>query len=122
MSIFATKSGKTLAISDNELRQLIKETLDKAGSNFKKALLIPPDITRVNSYAGPITAMIYEMLAGKRRIDIIPALGTHAPMTEHELRAMFGPNIPLSCFKVHDWRNDVVKKGVIPGSLLKEWS
>ncbi len=122
MSIFATKSGETLAISDNELRQLIKETLDKAGGSFKKVLLIPPDITRANSYAGPITAMIYEMLAGKCQMDIIPALGTHAPMPEHELRAMFGPNIPLSCFKVHDWRNDVVKKGTVPGSLLKEWS
>ena len=51
MGIFATKSGETLTISDNELRQLIKETLDKAGGSFKKVLLIPPDITRANSYA-----------------------------------------------------------------------
>ncbi|MEI8245947.1 MAG: lactate racemase domain-containing protein [Lentisphaerota bacterium] len=122
MGIFATKSGETLAISDNELRQLIKETLNKAGGSFKKVLLVPPDITRANSYAGPITAMIYEMLAGKCQVDIIPALGTHAPMPEHELRAMFGQNIPLSCFKVHDWRNDVIKKGTVSGALLKEWS
>lgn len=122
MGIFATKSGETLTISDNELRQLIQETLNKAGGSFKKALLVPPDITRANSYAGPITAMIYEMLAGKCQVDIIPALGTHAPMPEHELRAMFGQNIPLSCFKVHDWRNDVIKKGTVSGALLKEWS
>jgi nickel-dependent lactate racemase len=122
MSIFAEKGGEKLAINDNELRQLIEETLKKAGGSFKKVLLVPPDITRANSYAGPITAMVYEMLAGKCQIDIIPALGTHAPMPEHELRAMFGQKIPLSCFKVHDWRNDVVKMGTVPGSRLKEWS
>ncbi len=43
-------------------------------------------------------------------------------MTEKEIRTMFGPNIPLECFKVHDWRNDVVSTGVVPGELIKEWS
>ncbi|MFA7230428.1 MAG: lactate racemase domain-containing protein, partial [Victivallaceae bacterium] len=64
----------------------------------------------------------YELLKDQAEIDVIPALGTHVAMTEHELRTMFGPGIPLNAFRVHDWRNDVVKKGVVAGSLIKEWS
>lgn len=122
MSVLVGKGGADVVIKDDELRGMILETLEKAGTKYDKILLIPPDFTRANSYAGPITAMAYEILKDKSKIDIIPALGTHVAMTEHEIRAMFGPNIPLDCFKVHDWRNDVVSKGVVPGSLLKEWS
>lgn len=116
------KSGVNLAITDDELRSLIKESLDKIDINVKRLLIIPPDFTRFNSYAGQITAMIYDMLSSTVEIDIIPALGTHFAMTEHEIRTMFGPAIPLERFKVHDWRNDVVSKGVVPGEKLKEWS
>jgi len=35
---------------------------------------------------------------------------------------MFGDSIPLDAFKVHDWRNDVVEKGVIDGEMLSELS
>ncbi len=122
MSVFAAKGGPDVCISDAELRQMISDSLEKIAIKPERLLLIPPDFTRFNSYAGPITAMVYEMLKDSCHIDIIPALGTHVAMTEKEIRAMFGPNIPLECFKVHDWRNDVVKKGVVPGSLIKEWS
>lgn len=122
MSIYAAKGGPEVNIQDAELRQMISDSLKAIDVKAKKVLLIPPDFTRFNSYAGPITAMVYDMLSDSCHIDIIPALGTHVGMTEREIRAMFGPNIPLECFKVHDWRNDVVKKGVVPGELIKEWS
>ena len=84
---------------------------------------VPPDHTRLNSYAGPITAMLYEMLTKKgAHVDVIPALGTHAAMGESELRMMFGDAIPMSAFRVHDWRNDVVEIGTVPSELVKEWS
>lgn len=123
MSIFVDKSGADIAISDSELKILVQETLDKAGIDYKKVLLIPPDFTRFNSYAGPITAMIYDILSPKGvDIDIIPALGTHFPMTEHEIRTMYGDKIPMSCFKEHNWRNDIIPKGIVPGEKLSEWS
>jgi nickel-dependent lactate racemase len=122
MSVYAAKGGPEVNISDVELRQMISDSLKNIGIEAKKVLLIPPDFTRFNSYAGPITAMVYDMLADSCHIDIIPALGTHVGMTEKEIRSMFGPNIPLECFKVHDWRNDVVSKGVVSGELIKEWS
>ena len=43
-------------------------------------------------------------------------------MTEAQLRMMFGKIIPLDRFKVHDWRNGVRNAGVVPGSLLRDWS
>ena len=35
---------------------------------------------------------------------------------------MFGNDIPLDRFIVHDWRNDVVTLGEVPSELIKEWS
>ena len=122
MSIYAAKGGPEVNILDDELRKMISDSLEAIAIKAEKVLLIPPDFTRFNSYAGPITAMVYEMLADSCHIDIIPALGTHVGMTEEEIRTMFGPDIPLERFRVHDWRNDVVNKGVVPGELIKEWS
>lgn len=122
MSVYVAKGGPEVSITDAELRQMIEESLKKINISAKKVLLIPPDFTRFNSYAGPITAMVYEILSSTAEIDIIPALGTHVAMTEDEIRAMFGPDIPLEKFKVHDWRNEVIRKGIVSGDLIKEWS
>ena len=123
MAILTSRGGSGVPVSDAELRSMLVELLGKLDKPLKKVLLIPPDHTRLNSYAGPITAMLYEMLTAKgAHVDVIPALGTHAAMGETELRMMFGDTIPMSAFRVHDWRNDVVEVGVVPGELVKEWS
>jgi len=54
-------------------------------------------------------------------VDIMPALGTHAPMTDREIVLMFG-DIPKDRFIVHNWRDDVVKLGEVPGTLISEWT
>ncbi|MEN8254840.1 MAG: lactate racemase domain-containing protein [Verrucomicrobiota bacterium] len=101
---------------------MVFQTLEKAGK-LGKVLILPPDHTRLNSMAGPITAMAYEkLIAEGAQVDILPTLGTHNPMTEAQLRMMFGDSIPLDAFKVHDWRNGVVRKGEIPGEMLSELS
>jgi hypothetical protein len=44
-------------------------------------------------------------------IKIMPALGTHQPMTPDQTRKMFGDglaDVDPSPFVVHDWREDVV--------------
>jgi len=122
MAMILEKGGFDLAISREELKNLVIDAVKKSGNVLKKILIIPPDITRLNSMAGPMTEIIYKEFHDKCHIDIIPALGTHYEMKEHELRTMFGPDIPLSCFKVHDWRNDVICVGTVPGSAIKEWS
>jgi nickel-dependent lactate racemase len=117
-----SRFGEELSIQSDELQQLVFQCLERAGE-LKKVLLLPPDHTRLNSMAGPITAMVYEKLSRAGvQVDILPTLGTHNPMTEAQLRMMFGATIPLDAFHVHDWRNDVVCKGVVPGEMLSDLS
>ena len=122
MSIFAQKSGVDLAISDSELRELVKSVVEKTGKKGGRMLLLPPDHTRLNSHAGKITEILVELCSSAWHIDIMPALGTHAPMGEKELSLMFGDKIPRSMFHVHNWRDDVVTLGTAPSSFIRELS
>ena len=88
MSFIVEEIRKDGGIKDGELRELIAETIEKIPVPLKKILLLPPDITRLNSRAGQITAILYEMLNQKVEIHIMPTLGTHAPMTEDKIRFM----------------------------------
>ena len=115
--------GEKKSIQPDELRELVLQTLASCEQPLKKVLLLPPDHTRLNSMAGPITEIVYEKLTADGAIvDIMPTLGTHNAMTKEQLTMMFGTTIPLSAFKVHDWRNDVISKGTIDGSMLAELS
>lgn len=117
-----SKFGEKVSIQPGELRGLVHQCLEAYGK-LSKVLILPPDHTRLNSMAGPITAMAYEKLsAGGVHVDILPTLGTHNPMTQAQLRMMFGDSIPLDAFKVHDWRNGVVRKGEISAAMLSELS
>ena len=79
--------------------------------NLRKVLLIPPDITRAHSGGGIITGLYYEMLTAKGvHVDILPALGTHKPMTRTEQLDFFG-DIPPDRFLVHRWRDGVTTLG-----------
>ncbi len=106
-------------LSDDIIKQNIQDALTERGP-LKKILVIPPDITRLNSYAGEITNMIYKMLPDTQ-IDIMPALGSHMPMEAEELQEMFG-DIPQDRFLVHSWRTDVDCIGTVPGEFIEEIS
>jgi nickel-dependent lactate racemase len=64
--------------------------------------------------------MIYKQYPNAT-IDTMPALGTHMPMTDGEMKKMFG-TLPRTRFIVHDWRNDTVKVGEIPAEYVNEIS
>ena len=104
--------------------KLLRETLEKSleGKKLKKVLILPPDYTRMYSGAGKITAMYYDILKDSCEIDIMPALGTHAPMTPQESRAFFGDAIDPDKLIVHNWRTDVVKLGEVPSEFVSEVS
>ena len=121
MGIYTEYGGLDAVIDEERLRRMIVETVERGGVP-KRMLLLPPDHTRLNSYAGRITAIIWELYSKNCDIDIMPALGTHAKMGEHELRMMFGDTIPLDRFFVHDWRNDVRHLGTVPSEYIKELS
>lgn len=100
----------------------IKEALllSLKGREIKKALLLPPDFTRFHSNAGLITNTYYHALVEQgAEVDIMPALGTHEPVSEVQWEKMFG-DIPYEKMIVHDWRNDVVKIGEVPGEYISE--
>lgn len=122
MSVVVSKGGTGITLSRQEKKALIEEALHKIGIKFRKALLIPPDFTRFNSNAGEITAILYNMLSPRVEVDILPASGTHAPMTGYEIKTMFGNTIPLNKFKAHDWKDGLIHLGDIPGKLIEEWS
>lgn len=107
-------------ISDSVLRDALAKSLE--GRDLKRVLILPPDFTRMYSGAGKITAIYYELLKDKCQVDIMPALGTHAPMTKEEWTAFFGEGVPFDRMIVHNWRNDVIKVGEVPSEFVSEVS
>jgi len=98
-----------------------KGELQKAleGRKLHKVLLLPPDATRLHSFAGEITRAIMDMLPGCQ-FDIMPALGTHEPMSERECADFLG--VPFDLILHHDWRNDIVKLGEVPAAFVTQVS
>ena len=117
--LYYARGSKNDNITPEEVRAALSGVFDNMGPR-KRVLAIPPDFTRLNSYAGPITEMVYDYF-GERLTDVMPALGTHTPMTPEQISAMFG-HVPASLFRVHDWRNDVVTVGEVPSGYVREVS
>ncbi len=117
--IYFEKGSKNISFSAEDLKQGLFEALNKIGAR-NKVLAVPPDYTRLPSRAGELTEMTWEYFSEKLT-DILPALGTHTPMTDKQISHMFGKT-PRNLFRDHDWRNDVVTLGYVPASFVKEVS
>jgi nickel-dependent lactate racemase len=104
----------------NEADRLLDGMLARIGP-LRRVLLVPPDYTRIHSWSGELTCMLYQKLAGNTQMEIMPALGTHSPMTETQRERMF-PGIPGRCFRDHDWRNNLVRLGEVPCGFIHEIS
>ncbi len=112
--IAETASGLTRP----EIEAALSASLE--GRAVRKALIVPPDFTRFHSGAGAITNFYYHALTDRgAEVDVLPALGTHAPVSPEQRLAMFG-DIPAERFFVHDWRHDVVKLGEVPAAYVSE--
>ncbi len=114
--LYFGKGGREVSIGGGELREAVFTVLDKLGPR-KKVLAIPPDFTRFHSMAGQITQLIYEYY-GDKLTDILPATGTHFPMSDGEISRMYGL-IPRKLFRTHDWRNDLMTLGTVPSEFVK---
>ncbi len=108
------------SICRTKIYDLIKKSVE--GKTLKRVLLLPPDYTRKYSYAGEITAMYYDILKDNCQVDIMPALGTHEPMTKEQSKAFFGEKIPYEKLIIHNWKTDVTKIGEIPSGFVKSVS
>ena len=101
------------------LEEGLVTALDKLGIKGR-VLAIPPDFTRMHSFAGPLVQLT-DKYYGKQLTDILPALGTHAPMSAREIDEMFR-GVPAEKFRVHNWREDIVTLGEVPGHYLSDIS
>ena len=117
MTTYYCNGSTTTSLTQDDFRDALEQTFEKIGMP-KKALILPPDHTRLFSRAGEITAICHEMM-GDRITDIMPALGTHSPMKPEQLSHMF-PGVPLDLFRPHRWRDDVVTLGTVSASFVKE--
>lgn len=109
--------SETTELSSEDIKKGLFEALEKIGKR-EKVLAVPPDFTRFHSRAGEITSYVYDYYK-ENLVDVLPALGTHAPMTDEDIAEMY-KGVPKDLFRVHDWRNDVVTVGTIPGDKVSE--
>ena len=115
--IYFQSGSETTIIGKDELANGLYSALEKLGKR-KKILVVPPDFTRFHSRAGDLTTLIYKYYRDSLK-DILPALGTHAPMSEIQLDEMF-KGVPKGLIRNHDWRKDVVTIGTVPGQYVSE--
>lgn len=103
-------------LGEPEISSALERSIE--GRALRRVLIIPPDYTRFHSNAGFITNVYYHLLTRRGcEVDILPALGTHEPVSREQAASMFG-DIPYERFLVHDWRRDVVRLGSVPGEFI----
>ena len=117
--LYYSRAGENESLSSDDLKEGLVEALNAIGKR-QKVLAIPPDITRFYSRAGELTRYAQQYY-NDSMTDILPALGTHFPMTDAEIKRMFG-DVPLDLFRVHDWRNDLATLGQVPAEFVREVS
>jgi nickel-dependent lactate racemase len=117
--IYYKIGSKELELTAEDLQKGLFEAFSKLGKR-DKVLAIPPDYTRLPSRAGELTEMTWQYF-GDKLTDVLPALGTHTPMTAHQISHMFG-KMPASLIREHDWRNDVVTVGEVPAEFVQRVS
>jgi nickel-dependent lactate racemase len=118
MTTYFAAGSSTTELSSEDLREGLQSALEALGRPLQKMLVLPPDYTRLASRAGELTALLYA-LRGEAISDIMPALGTHKPMTSRQIAHMF-PGVPESLIRPHRWREDVVELGTVPAEYVAE--
>ena len=119
MSLYFSHGSETTELSAADIRDGLYQAFDALGTR-RKVLALPPDFTRYHSRAGELTRCAWQYY-GDRLTDVMPALGTHVPMTDCEIGTMFG-DMPRSLFRVHDWRTGLCTLGEVPAEFIREQS
>jgi len=117
--LYYSKGSVSTDLSRDDLKEGLYSALDKLGPK-NKVIAVPPDITRYHSQAGMLTEFIGEYYREKLT-DVLPATGTHYPMSGEEIAMMYG-KIPKNIFRVHDWRNGSITLGEVPSDFVSHVS
>ena len=108
-------------ISDAELAAAVQESLADVKGKLRRLLMIVPDFTRFHSNGGRLANLYYHALKDSCEVELLMALGTHAPVSREVCTEMYG-DIPYERFTMHTWRSGIKKLGVVPGDFVKEVS
>ncbi|MDD3557676.1 MAG: lactate racemase domain-containing protein [Melioribacteraceae bacterium] len=117
--LYFAEGSENKVFTQEEIKAALFTTYEKLGGK-NKVLAIPPDITRFHSKAGELTTITYDYYKDKLT-DILPALGTHSPMTEKEIDHMY-KGVPKNLFRVHKWREDLATLGIVPSEFIEKVS
>lgn len=119
MSLFLKLGNQDRELSPSELKEGMRDGLRAIGKR-NRVIVIPPDFTRHSSRSGELTAAAYQFY-GEHLSAILPAVGTHAPVSTEQMEKMFA-GVPPALFRHHDWRKDVVRLGEVPAAFVRELS
>ena len=112
-----SQGSPTTNLSDEDLAAGLTSALTKLGER-SKVLLVPPDFSRFYSKSGPL-ACAAASFYGDALADVLPALGTHFPMSEDQIDRMY-PTLPRDKIRPHRWRDDVITIGKVPAAFVSE--
>jgi nickel-dependent lactate racemase len=118
MLLFA-QGSVTDNLSNADLRAGLFAALEKLGPR-RRVLAVPPDFTRFHSQAGRLTKLVYNFY-GDKLTDVLPALGTHTPMTGGQIAEMYS-GVPEKLFRVHNWRTGITTVGEVPAAFVRDVS
>jgi nickel-dependent lactate racemase len=117
--ILYSRGSRETEFTIGEMRDALSGSFDLLGGR-NRVIAVPPDFTRFHSQSGILTEIAWEYY-GERLTDILPATGTHVPMTASEIRTMFG-RVPPDRFRIHDWKSGYVTLGEVPSGYVGEVS
>ncbi len=119
MLLFGEGSADSV-VSDATVAEKLGELLEQLG-DVRRVVLVPPDITRLDSWAGPITCMLHDALCDHADVWVMPAVGTHREMHADEKRKMF-PCVAPERIVYHDCEQTIELLGEIPADFVAELS
>jgi len=106
-------------LGEEDLKQGLSSALERLGPR-QRVIAVPPDFTRFHSHAGELTRYVRDYY-GDGLTDVLPAVGTHTPMTREQISKMFGDVSP-DLFRDHDWREGVRTLGEVPADFVRQVS
>lgn len=116
-------------LTEDEAREILRQGVEQAGVHGKRVLLILPDSTR----SGPIPLCFRTladlMLGQVARLDVLIALGTHAPMDEERIFRHLGITAEERATRYatvglfnHDYQSGLTLLGTIPEREIADLS
>jgi nickel-dependent lactate racemase len=117
--LYFARGSITDKLSTDDLRAGLFAALKRLGTR-QRVLVVPPDFTRFHSHAGVLTTLAHEFY-GDQLKDVLPALGTHSPMTSEQIAEMF-VGVPEKLFRIHNWRTGITTVGEVPAAFVREVS